>query len=377
MPIPAYSEVIVSPLPSWLVCHGANIQAITFLDTVGPMAEPQPTTAVLSRPHPSSQPEPQAILYSLEKLLNARREGKLACNKDGKIQFCASRWLLQSYVDDFQRRWPGIPWSANVLESKLHVLKAFWHVFLTTVQTAGNYYDSRNKRPVISTENQETLVNKYPQQGKRILKKGLPTNENFTFYSWEELFLERPWYDTHRFAEPVDNGALCESPSKREDAILYERHAQVDETGHRDEAEYSSCDEECEDEPTDWSYSEVYDESTSGKRRRESIIASVDRTDDSNSQKRRRTRISADGAKELLELVRPRTIMWQRIPTGSDDIRKAVKDCSKVLEPRGPIITSRVIMWICSNPMNAVTWNALGSVEIKEAFAEHEIGPLK
>ncbi|KAM0253614.1 hypothetical protein ACHAQJ_007189 [Trichoderma viride] len=64
-------------------------------------------------------------------------------------------------------------------------------------------------------------------------------------------------------------------------------------------------------------------------------------------------------------------VITPKMTCAEEDVERALKDCLSMIEGRGMPFINRVEKWIKADAINAVTWNALPSKEIKEAWLAH------
>ncbi|EXA29175.1 hypothetical protein FOVG_19291 [Fusarium oxysporum f. sp. pisi HDV247] len=321
------------------------------------------------------------ILYFLELLLAARRQGKLRITKNKHIYL-----VLTGFLQYFSRRWPEVQWTTRTLSNRLTLEKRFWRAFRDAVSRSETAFDEESARIITTEENQQLIIKRHGSEGRKVIRDGLLVSDSITYDSWEEIFnndavagrrihtarddsfwRERSAERRERLEETAD-GRGDDSDNSFDDILPERRSEPSQET---DTSVFTPVgDSEIDEiivggESQSQQRSQAPDNSQQRSsapqgRRRSSGCGDNTAAPPPNSRtiatrKRKRTGDSWEEMKEILiqrDTKRKHTLV--RRSEGSEDTELAIKDCIMIMEDRGRDVVLRIVSWISQDPINAV-----------------------
>ncbi|KAI8648718.1 hypothetical protein NCS57_01484000 [Fusarium keratoplasticum] len=309
-------------------------------------------------------------------------------------------------------------WGYETLKNKLRNLKGFWRVFRDAADLSGTEYDEDTGRLYMSRSNAKKVRDRNPHHGNKVISDGLLIGPYISFDSWGEIFSddppagrlitaatdERAWGGhAGSAAEAQDSDALMadddeEEEEEEEDEIKVDIE---EEAGNRlNSLPHSqpqsqlpnslqlpdSLLEGGDSQPIPASPRTSHTpairltpSSTRLRERQRTAISEYHTQTSSSSRKKSKGQgtITAEELKELLHEDSARRLSVTLRAAGSEDLERAVSNCLEVIgEAYGIPYAVRAIAMF-KEVRNAVIWNALGSVEVKKAWVESQIGPAE
>lgn len=354
-------------------------------------------------------------MYFLERLLDARRQGKLKVKKGSTYKM-----LFKTFVPGFQRRWPDARWAPRMMTTKLTQIRTFWRAFKDIERYSGTHYEYDTGLLSMSEDDESLCLERYGSLGSKIATEGLPISDSINFEEYDEIFSDdKP---AGKQIHPPGDGAYwrgrargkatqietVEEAAAAHDAIEEEAadEAEAEErAGPRDDCIFVTSSQDTQDSqqslPVSRDRSRGAGNSPGGRSavssppqprqraqnrstsRPVSDIPPNNPSVDRRRKRKRDDREDRDGVpwgeiREILlhqETRRTHNVVSCARPVGSQDIEKAIANCEEVMKDKELSLMIRVICWFQEDPGNAVVWNALGSVAAKEAWITRKIGP--
>ncbi|KAF4447954.1 hypothetical protein FALBO_16876 [Fusarium albosuccineum] len=392
---------------------------------------PQSVTSDISRPSSSHLDDSigtnsrswhwsdEQELYLLEKLLEARRQGKLKITKNATYTA-----LFKTFIPLFKAKWSRVSWATKMMNNKFKTIRKYWRAFKETEQRSGTQYNYDDGTLYLSEGNRKRCLLKYQGDGRKIVTEGLLISPSINFESYEEIFSddlpagksihpptdEAYWQRRRRLEQEEEIEARAAAQEEAEEAAVREAEEEGEEVDEEREAEdtllpLSQQYESVQPFPTTRSSSQASEglslasfptpyrptPASSARPRRRPPDSEIPRntarrsteseippnTAARNRGKRKRDTCSLEDVRELLkkqETQRTHIVSTAVRPEGSEDIERACRAYEEALEEQQdlPDLTC-TLSWFRQDPINAVIWNALGKDASKEAWVRAQV----
>ncbi|KAH7117458.1 hypothetical protein EDB81DRAFT_916297 [Dactylonectria macrodidyma] len=298
-------------------------------------------------------------LFLLAHLVIARNKGKLKSKKNSILKA-----VFEEFLAPFNQRFPQQNWVVKTFEGKYRTIRDFWRVFLEMSDTSGTTYNDETGKLSMSSDNRATFLEKYPNVAKQCLNAGLLIGGDINFESYEKIF-----------SDDLPAGALV----LEADDAGFRALVTPEDVPDENDPFASGSDDDGDDDNVELLESTprtpaVTASSQTGKRAASSTRFPAN-PGPSFSSKRRKVvagNMTLDDMKELFPAEASRTHqVLSRLP-GSEDLEKAVSDSMALQKHWGLRESIRVITWLKKDPMHAIIWNSIKSIEGKEALMASE-----